>query len=410
MMDKYHTFTLKNGIRGAIVPIPGLKSATIEVFVKIGSKYENKEEYGLSHFLEHMAFKGTKRRPTAKDINNEIDAKGATYNAGTGHEMTSYYITTIKENIPWAVEVISDILLNSTFPEEEVEKERGVVIEEIRMYQDNPMMGLSGDFVKFLYGQSKIGCWNISGETEDIIKLNREKLVNYHKKYFNPKEIVIVASGNVDESAEKVLRDCFEDFVNPNAQELPAVKISLNPNSSLTIKKEIEQGHFCVGVPAISWNDKRKYALKLLDIILSGNTSSRLYNKIREDRAWAYYVFPVTDSFKEAGFLGVQSGVKLDKLDEAKELSIQEMLNLADTLNEDELKRAKEFLMGKTQLAMDRTDFISGYVGEKLLLENRVDSILIELNRYSKTELKELKDLSKEIFIKEQIKSLSVIR
>jgi predicted Zn-dependent peptidase len=300
--------------------------------------------------------------------------------------------------------------LNSTYPANEVEKERGVIMEEIRMYQDNPMMGLASDFVRFLYKDSKIGCWNISGEVEDIIKVNRNELVNYHKKYFNPKEIVLVASGNVDESLEEIFKDYFGNFINGESQVLPKVEIRLNQNHDLIINKEIEQGHFCIGVPAISWTDKRKYALRLLDIILSGNTSSRLYTRIREEKAWAYYVFPITDCFKETGFVGVQSGVKLDKLKEAEEIVINEMLSLADTVTKDDLKRAKEYLFGKIQLATDRTDFISNYIGEKLLLENRLDTIQTEINRYSKVELKELKDLSRDIFIKDEIRSLSVCR
>jgi len=409
-MDKYHTFTLKNGIRGAIVPMPGLKSVTIEVFVKIGSKYEMKGEFGMSHFLEHMAFKGTKKRLLPKDINNEIDSKGASYNAGTGHELTSYYITTVKENLPWAVEMISDILLNSTYPLEEVKKERGVVIEEIRMYQDNPMMGLSGEFVKFLYGNSNIGCWNIAGGVDDIKGFNREKLLNYHSKYFNPKEIVVVISGDVDPITESVVKDCFGGFESEKSKDLPKVEVVLTKESKMVMKKEIEQGHFCIGVPSLTWSDKRKYALKLLDIILSGNTSSRLYNKIREERALAYYVFSISESFAETGFLGVQSGVKLNKLDEAQELVVNEFLLMKDSLKEDELIRAKEYLIGKTKLAMDRTDFVSGYVGQKMLLENEVETIESEVERYSKIKLSELKDLSETLFKEDKIKSLIVMK
>ncbi|MEI8068115.1 MAG: pitrilysin family protein [Candidatus Shapirobacteria bacterium] len=407
---KYQIFTLKNGIRGVIVPILGLKSVTVEVFLKIGSKYEVKGEFGMSHFLEHMAFKGTKKRPLATDINNEIDSKGATYNAGTGHEMTSYYITTVKDNLTWAVEMISDILFNSTYPLKEVNKERGVVIEEIRMYQDNPMMGMSGEFTKFFYDGSKIGCWNIAGEVNDIKPFNREKLIKYHDKYFNPKETVVVISGNVDQSAESIIKEYFEAFINNKAEPLPKVEVVLNQKSEKIIKKEIEQGHFCIGVPALRSDDERKYALKLLDIILSGNSSSRLYTKIREERALAYYVFSISESFTETGFLGVQSGVKLDKLKEAQELVINEFLTIKDNLKEEELKRAKEFLMGKTQLAMDKSSFMASYVGQKILLENDVESIEKEIERYNKVELSELKDLCELLFKKDKIKSLMVTK
>ena len=352
-MNKMKSFKLNNGIRGIIVPMPGLKSVTIEVFLKIGSKYENKGEFGLSHFLEHMAFKGTKKRPTATDINREIDSKGAGYNAGTGHEMTSYYITTVKENTPWAIELISDILFNSFYDEKETVKERGVIMEEIKMYQDNPMMGLSGEFTKFLYGGSKIGCWNIAGEVSDIKNVDRKIIVDYRNKFINPKEMVVVACGDVDNELEKIIKDNFGGF-SKDESVLPEVELVLNKEKKMVIKKELEQGHFCMGLPSIGWSDKRRYALKLLDIVLDGNSSSRLYTKIREEKALAYYVSPVGEMFKEGGYWAIQSGVNLDKIDEAMEVVRNEIKIIADSIKEDELKRAKDYIYGKRKLAMDK--------------------------------------------------------
>jgi len=404
-MNKIKSFKLNNGIRGVIVPLPGLKSVTAEVFLKIGSKYENKDEFGLSHFLEHMAFKGTIKRPTAAIINTEIDAKGSGYNAGTGHEMTSYYVTTVKENSCWAIELLSDILLNSIYNKTETEKERGVIIEEIRMYQDNPMIGLSSEFTKFLYGNSNIGCWNIAGEVSDIKNVEQQTIVNYKNKYFNPKEMVVVVCGDVDSSLESTIRDCFSE-VKPNGFELPKVDLVLNKEKNKIIKKELEQGHFCMGLPSLGWFDNRKYALKLLDIIMDGNSSSRLYSKIREERALAYYVSSVGEIFKEGGYWAIQSGVNLDKIDEAIEVTKEEIGVLADSIREDELIRAKDYYSGKIKLAMDRTSFISNFIGEKILLENNEETIEEELEKYKKVTFNEVKDLAKEIFRKEEIRTL----
>lgn len=387
------------------MPIAGLRSVTVEIFVKIGSKYEIKGEYGLSHFLEHMAFKGTKKRPTAMAINNEIDAKGANYNAGTGHEYTSYYITTVKENLPWAIEMLSDIIFNSVYSQEETKKERGVIIEEIRMYQDNPMMGLSSEFTKFLYGKSAVGCWNISGEVEDIQNVGREVVVDYKNKYFNPKEMVVVVCGDVDENMSQVVEANLGSFES-QPLELPKVDLILNEEKNKVIKKEVEQGHFCMGLPAIGWGDKRKQALKLLDLILDGNSSSRLYEKIREDRAWAYYVYSVGEMFKEGGYWAVQSGVTADKLPEAMAVVTQEIETIADSIKEEELNRAKDFMIGKTKLAMDKTSFVSSLVGQKLLLEGKVELPEEELEKYKNVGLGEIKDLAKEIFRKEEVRSL----
>jgi len=402
---KTKIFKLNNGITGVIAPVPGLKSVTVEAFLKIGAKYESKGEFGMSHFLEHMAFKGTKKRPTASVINKEIDSKGASYNAGTGQEMTSYYITTVKENIPWAVEMVADMLINSIFDEKEVLKERGVIMEEIRMYQDNPMMGLSGEATKFMYGNSPIGCWNIAGEVEDIKPINRQKIIDFRKKFINPKELVVVIAGNVDFSASSEIEKYFGDLSN-KTKTLPKVKIVINEDREKIIKKKMEQGHFAMMVPGISWKDDRKYAFKLLDIILNGNTSSRLYQKIREDKALAYYLFSISENFEETGFWGIQSGVKLSKLDEAMEIVRHELKTIGNNLKEKELERAKSYLVGKLELAMDKTEFLSNYLGEKILLERKMETIESELKRYKKVELKELKTLANEIFRENEIRSL----
>lgn len=407
-MLKFNDFKLENGVRGIVIPVPGLNSVTVEVFLKIGSKYEFRGEFGMSHFLEHMAFKGTEKRPTASLINKEIDSKGAAYNAGTGHEMTSYHITTIKENTAWAIEMLSDILFNSIYDGKEVLKERGVIMEEIRMYQDNPMIGLSSILTKFLYGKSRIGCWDIAGDISDIEKVDRLKVVNFRNKFIDPRNMVVVVVGNVDPRAQDEVKKCFEKFSNVKSKELPKIEIVVNSEDKMRINKKVEQGHFAMAVSGISWMDKRKYEFKLLDLILSGNTSSRLWQKIREDKALAYYIHSISESFEETGFWGVQSGVTLNKIDEAMTIVKNEIETITDTLKEEELNRAKDYLIGKTKLAMDKTSFISAFVGQKMLLENKIEMIDFEIDRYKKIDLKSLKRLSGEIFREGKVKEVVI--
>lgn len=405
---KTTTFKLKNGIRVAIVNLPGLNSVTSEVFLKIGSKYETKNEFGISHFLEHMAFKGTNKRPTAIDINREIDSKGAGYNAGTGQEMTSYYINTTRENIPWSLDMLSDMLSDSIFDKDEVLKERGVIIEEIRMYQDNPMMGLSGEMTKFLYGKSDIGCWDIAGEVKDIEGVNRDKVVGYRNKLINPENIVVVLAGNVDSSSFGEVEKYFASFNLGKGNQLPKVEVLLSKEKEKKIVREVEQGHFAMAVPALGSGDKRRYAFKLLDIILNGNSSSRLYQKIREDKGLAYYVFSISESFAEAGYWGVQSGVKIDKIDEAMAIVSQEILTIKDTLKEEELKRAKDYLMGKVKLAMDKTSYWASLVGQKWLLEDEIVNMEEELRKYEKVSLNEVASLAKDIFDSKELRRITI--
>lgn len=405
---KINVLTLKNGIRIATVPVGGLKSVTVEVFIKIGSKYELKDEFGMSHFLEHMAFKGTKKRPTAASINQEIDGKGAGYNAGTSHEMTSYHITTTKENMIWAVELLSDILKNSVYDEKEVLKERGVIIEEIKMYRDNPMMGLSGEMTKFLYGESSIGCWDIAGEVSDIEKINQLKVINFRNKLINPKEMVVVIAGNVDDRVGSEVAGYFEDFVNDMSEGLPRVKVKLNGEGYREMTREVEQGHFAMALPALRRRDKRKYAFRMIDIILGGNTSSRLYQKIREDMGLAYYIFSISDNFEEVGFWGIQSGVKLERLDEAVELVRQEIGLIREGIKEEELSRAKDYLEGKTKLAMDRTNYWANLVGSKILLENEIGDPVRELKEYRQVSLGQVNDLIKDLFELNKLKVVTI--
>lgn len=401
-------FTLDNGVRVIIIPLKGLKSVTVEVFLKIGSKYERSNEFGMSHFLEHMAFKGTKKRPTGGSINQEIDNKGAFHNASTEHEITSYYITTIKENISWAVEILSDMLFNSVFDKNEVLKERGVIMQEIRMINDDPMASISGEMLKFMYGKSKIGCWDIAGEISDIEGVNREKLVNFRNKFINPKEMVVVLAGNVDLKAISEVEKYFSNFNNDLAVDLPKIDIILNEEKIKVINKQVEQDHFVMAIPAITRSDKRRYAFRLLNLILNGNSSSRLFQKIREEKALAYYVESASEIFEETGFWGVQSGVTKGKLDEVVNIVKSELKNIGDDLVESELLRVKDCLIGITKLMMDKSSYWSTFYGRKLLLEKGIETIEEEMIKYQEVTLDELKELAKDIFIDEEIRLISI--
>jgi predicted Zn-dependent peptidase len=395
--------TLKNGVSAVIVPLKGMRAVTVEVMVKVGAKYESKQEAGLSHFLEHMAFKGTEKRPTSKDIFNEMDSLGVNYDAGTGYEDTSYQITTVRENLEWSLEMITDILFNSLLPAEEVVKERGVIMEEIKMYRDNPMMGMSAELTKFLYGGSGLGCWNISGEVEDIRQVERKDLISYRSKYFNPKETVVILAGNVNENDVEMLKQYFENKGEGRFLDLPAVEMKLTEQKMRRDKKEVEQGHLALAVPAFGSLDKRRYAFKLLDLIIAGNSSSRLFELLRSKMGWAYYVFPVSETLVEGGFWGRQAGVPFNKLEEAGELVEKEILKIKNEVSDDEVSRAKTYLKGKIELLLDRSDFWSGYVGSKLLIEGKAVSPEEELIEYGKVTAGEVADIAEEIFVKNNV-------
>ena len=401
-MKKFDVFELKNGVRGVLVDLPHLNSVTVEVYLKIGSKYESRDEFGISHVLEHMAFKGTKKRKTAMEINIEMDSKGAIHNAGTGFEATSYYITTVKRNIFWAVELLSDILINPTFPEIELKKELGVVMEEIKMYEDNPTMGLSFDFVKLLYGECKRGCWNIVGSLRDVSIITKSKMTDYRRKYLSGENMVVVVAGKLGNKKEIKRRivDCFCGFDRQSSGNTET-EIVLGKNRKITKEKKIDQAHFCFGVPTINRKDKRRYAAVLVEAMMCANSSSRLYEQIRQKNGLAYYVFSLGQLLTETGYTGVQAGVNSKKLDFALELTRNEYVNFYKTVKEEELKRIKDFVLGKSEMSLDKTNFWSDFVGQKLLFDNKIVSLESELEKIKKVGLKEVKEFAKEFFKKD---------
>jgi len=401
-------FELKNGVRVLLIPRLGLRAVEIEVFLKMGSKYEREGEFGMSHFLEHMAFKGTKKRPESWDLMTEIDAKGAYYNASTDQEITSYYITTIAKNVDWAMELLSDVLLNSTYKEKEVKKERGVIVEEIRMYKDNAMAGLSGEMAEMLFGGKDKGCFNISGGVKDIRRVEREKLLYYRKKYFDPKKTVVAMAGDVKETDIKIAEKYFGGFKRESDTVLLKRKIILNKKRIKEKLKEREQEHFCLALPGLGWSDNRYEQIRLLELILAGNSSSRLFRKIREEKGWAYYVNSVGQKYEEAGFVAVQAGIQKRKADEALELVKREILAIGKDLRESELRVAKEYIMGTTRLAMDRTSFWTGFLGRRLLMEDRLVRVEEEIKKYEKVTVLMLKKLAKELFVEDEMRRIII--
>lgn len=398
MVEKNITqVSLANGVRGVLVNLPGLSSVTVQVILKIGSKYEQKRVWGISHFLEHMAFKGTKKRPTAGEIHREMDSLGAAHNAGTSHEYTDYWIKTAPEYTKWAVEILADMLLDPIFPAEEVKKERGVIVEEINMYNDNPMMGLVYDFMDLMYVDYDIGCWNVAGTRESVLGIGREDLMAYRQDYLAGANMVVVVAGRIDN--EQAVSDWISQYfarVPKKEVVLPVVKMAEDTKKEFVLDKSLDQIHFALGFPTISWSDPQRYVAKIWDLLLAGNTSSRMWQKIREERGLAYYIMSISEDWKEAGYLGIQAGVKRASFEEALGMAKEEMLTLPQTLTEEELVRAKKYLRGKTKLLMDRTDFWADFVGRKLLLEDEIASVEDELTKYDAVSLEQIRKLAKE--------------
>jgi len=407
MMKNTEARTFDNGVKAVMVPVEGLRSVTIEVFVDIGAKYEENGEFGMSHFLEHMAFKGTKKRPSPLIINKEIEGKGAAYNAETSLEYTDYHITTTKNHFDWAAEILADIIGDPLLEEKEVEKEKGVVIEEIRMYRDNPMMGMAGSFCQLMWQGSPRGCYNISGEETDIVGVNRERIRQYREKYFSSGRLVVVAAGDVSEEGWRSLEKYFGSLGNFDGK-IKAVEVKTGEKRREKSVKSLEQGHFCLGLPTIGWEDERRYDFKILDMVLNGGSASRLNQKIREENGWAYYVFGVGEQTRETGYWAVQSGVRKDKIREAERVVEVELESIKDSLADEEVERVKQQLLGRTTILKDRSDFWAEQIGKEWLLRDRMVDIDEEIEKLMRVKTDRVKEMAAQFLRKEEIRLLEI--
>jgi predicted Zn-dependent peptidase len=387
---EYQLETLKNGLRVVLAPNENVESATVLVLVGAGSRYETKQNNGVSHFLEHMAFKGTAKRPTAREIANLLDSLGAESNAFTSKEMTGYYIKSASSHLPVALDVISDILMNSKFEQEEIDRERNVIIEEINLYEDTPMRKIGDIFENLLYGDTPMG-WDIAGEKDIIRKLQRDDFVSYMNSLYSADNMILCVSGKYDK--QKLLSDIeiyftpFKKF--PTKEFSRLTETQAGPQTKVRSKKT-EQAHFSIGVRTVGLtDDKDRYPLSVLSAILGGGMSSRLFHEVRERRGLAYYVKTMPESYIDRGYITSFAGVDPKRIDEAIKVVIEEYgkMHDKDQIKEDELKKAKEYLKGHFILELEDTRAVALFYTSTLLLENKIVSPQEAIDKLEKVTL-----------------------
>ena len=343
---------LENEIPVVMETFKNVRSVAVGAWVKVGSRYETPDKNGISHFLEHMFFKGTKKR-TTRDISVEIDSMGGDMNAFTSRENTAFYIKVLDEYLEQGIDLLSDICVNSIFPEEELEKEKKIVKEEIKMVEDTPDEYIHDLFNMDVWGHEGLG-QSILGRRETVAAFTREDILSHIKRYYGTRDIVISCAGNfVPETMMKILGKRFGGLRRGSEP-----KKGSPPDFQQNVKvysKDISEAHICIGVPGISQTSDERYAFFLLNTILGAGVSSRLFQEIREKRGLAYSVYSFTASYLDTGMWGVYAGVSRKRIREVAELVIAEMLNLADTLTETELERAKNHLKGNLILGLEST-------------------------------------------------------
>lgn len=397
-MENFSKITLENGLRIVAAPKQDSLATTILVLVEAGSKYETKEINGISHFLEHMCFKGTKKRLKSIDISSELDAIGASYNAFTGHEHTGYYAKARPENFDTILDVVSDIYLNPVFDQKEIDKERGVIIEEINMYEDLPQRRVQELFTNLLYGDQPAG-WDIAGTKEVIKKINREDFTQYRSGHYLAQATLAVVAGKIDKTAIEKIKKTFSSIaIGEKIQKIKTKEFQTKPEVLLKNKKS-DQTHLVLGARAFDIFDERKYALEILADILGRGMSSRLWQKIREEMGAAYYIHADADLLSDHGFLAAAAGVDNNKIEQVIEAIGEEFKKMAQTaVSEKELQRAKNHLCGNLMLSLETSNALAGFFGMQEIITGKIISPLELTEKIKAVKAEEIQEIAKEIF------------
>ncbi len=369
-MQKPFTRTeLKNGLRVIFAPQKDSVAMTVLVLVEAGSKYESKDINGLSHFLEHMCFKGTTKRPTAMAISAELDGLGAEYNAFTSQEWTGYYAKVQHAKCDQAIDLVADMYLNPVFDPAEIEKEKGVIIEEINMYEDLPQRKVHDVFMSLLYGDQPAG-WDIAGPKENIRAMNREQFLKYRGAHYVPRATAVIVAGAFDEKkALAQLESLFGGMpAGPKSPKIATTEAQSKPEVALKFKQS-DQSHLVIGCRAFAVTDERRYALDVLSDVLGGGMSSRLFQRVREQMGAAYYVKASSDLYTDHGYFAVSAGVEHNKLEIVVTAILEELAKTAAApIPAAELRRAKDHLAGGMLLGLETSDSLANYYGAQEVL------------------------------------------
>ncbi len=408
-MQKPKKKILKNGLRIVTIPMKDNPTVTVLVLVGTGSDYEDKKVNGISHFLEHMCFKGTVKRPSAQSISRELDALGCQYNAFTDHEMTGYYAKSDAKNFKKIFDIVSDIYLNSTFPETEMEKEKGVIIEEINMYEDMPSRHVQDLYQEVLYGDQPAGR-NIAGTKENVKNMTRNDFIKYKKAHYVADATVIVVAGSITTTeVDKQVQKHFNS-VHIGKKENKFKTKDTQSKLKVVIKyKKTDQTHFVLGVRTFSLFDKRNAVLSVLGGVLGAGMSSRLFIKLREEMGVAYYVRAYNDASIDHGSFQISAGVNNSRTEEVLKEVLKECSQLKkDRVSIEELAKVKSMLIGNTKLSLEATDDIANFYGIQELLKKEIktlDEKIKEINKVTSIDIQKMANL----IFKDKLLNLAII-
>ncbi|MBP9750571.1 MAG: insulinase family protein [Candidatus Peribacteraceae bacterium] len=405
---KHHLTRLASGLPVLTAPVEGTEAVTVIVFAGAGSRYETHEQRGISHFLEHMFFKGGEKYKNTKEVSVALEAVGADFNAFTGKEYAGYYVKAAAAHTELACDVLSDMLLKATFPKEDIERERGVIIEEERMYQDTPMYRAGWDFEELMLGNTPLG-WDTIGREEVIMSVTQADFQAHKDRLYTPDNCVVVFAGKVTpEQALALAEKYFGKLEGKKGHAFVPFK-DYSKERVFLRSKPTEQAHLVLGVPGVPSTSDEQFAQKLLAIALGGNMSSRMFLRIREAKGMCYYIQTEVDAYLDAGIVSTRAGIDQSRLHEAISLIRHEYeLCAKEGFDADELKRAKDYLKGRMTLGFEDSEELGHFFGRQQLLYPKVRTIEEYMTLVDAVTLEQLNGLAKRIFTTENLK-LAVI-
>lgn len=405
----YKKYTLKNGLRILLAPMKETGTATVIVMTGVGSRYETREENGLAHFLEHMFFKGTTKRPTAMDISKELDAIGAEYNAYTAKDRTAYYAKVEAHHWETALDVVSDLFLNAKIEQEEIDRERGPVLQELNMYEDMPIRHVGDLWELHLYGDHPLG-WEIIGPKTNLKRFMRKDFIKYLNRGYVAENVVVGVAGKIDPKLVK--KQIEKHFAGIRTGKKPTFKKAVEKQSKPEIfiqAKKTDQTQLIVGVRTYDLYHKDRYVLAVLSTILGGGMSSRLFMAVRERRGLAYSVHTMTENFHDAGYLATQAGVEHENLEKTITVILDEYKKIAtEKVEAAELKKAKEYIKGKMAMGLEGSDDVADYLVNQETIRGEIVLPKEKAKAIDKVTADDILRVAKDIFINKKL-NLTVI-
>jgi predicted Zn-dependent peptidase len=400
---------LKNGIPVILVPQKGAASMTLFVFCRVGSRYESKDINGASHFIEHMMFKGTKRRPDTQTISRTLDRYGAEYNAMTSKDYTGYYVKMDAKQTPLAIDLLHDMMFHSHYDQKELDRERGVIVEEINMYEDNPRMHIDDLLEEALFPNSTLG-WNIAGPRETIKSVPRAKLISYRDAYYVPERLTIALSGNIVPNAMTLLEKTFGTVTAKTpGSDRTFTPFAVPPVLTEPIafqEKKTEQVQLGMAFHGLPLGHDDLAATSILATILGGTMSSRLFIEVRERRGLCYSISAGHQPMEDTGLFSVMAGLEKARFSEAVKTIISELKKtVTKGVTSEELRRAKDHIRGKITLAFEDSSFQADWYGKQWMFQRKIETPEQRLKRFEKVTTAQIKRVAKTIFRPEHMAS-----